>query len=140
MAAAVAYAVVFMPKSDNAGERTGSAGDIGTPTPGHSADTDTGTDGNAGTDPQDEKSPSKENSPTKPPSSSTQTTGPEVAQGFTLRKDTEGFRVAVANGWDRTGKNGRGQIVYSQGDFELLVVPGRDTHQPVRHRSDDVPA
>lgn len=127
MAAAVAYAVAFMPKSDNAGERTGSAGDIVTPAPGHSADTDTGTDGNAGTDPQDEKSPSKENKPTQSSSSSTQTTGPEVAQGFTLRKDSEGFRVAVANGWDRTGKNGRGQVVYSQGDFELLVVPGRDT-------------
>ncbi|MEU5340644.1 protein kinase [Streptomyces sp. NPDC020766] len=127
MAAAVAYAVAFMPKSDNAGERTGSAGDVVTPTPGHSADTDTGTDGNAGADPQDEKSPSKENSPTQSSSSSTQTTGPEVAQGFTVRKDSEGFRVAVANGWDRTGKNGRGQIVYSQGDFELLVVPGRDT-------------
>ncbi|QQM41331.1 protein kinase [Streptomyces liliifuscus] len=127
MAAAVAYAVAFMPKSDSAGERTGSAGDVVSPNPGHSADTDTGTDGNAGTDPQDEKSPSKENSPTQSSSSSTQTTGPEVAQGFTLRKDSEGFRVAVANGWDRTGKNGRGQIVYSQGDFELLVVPGRDT-------------
>ncbi|MCX4906062.1 protein kinase [Streptomyces sp. NBC_00878] len=126
LVAAVAYAVAFMPKSNTAGERTGSAGEVGTPTPGHSADTDTGTDGNAGTDPQDETSPSKENSPTQSSSSTARTTDPAVSQGFTLRKDPEGFRVAVANGWDRTGKNGRGQVVYSHGDFELLVVPGRD--------------
>ncbi|MFD9437628.1 protein kinase [Streptomyces sp. NPDC060006] len=127
MAAAVAYAVAFMPKSDSGGERTGSAGDVAGPTPGHSADTGTGTDGNKGKDPQDEKSPSKNSSPSRSSSSTTQTTGPELPQGFTLRKDTEGFRVAVANGWERTGKNGRGQVVYSHGDFELLVVPGRDT-------------
>ncbi len=57
----------------------------------------------------------------------TQTAGPEVADGFTVRTDPEGFKVAVANGWDRTPRNGRGQVVYSQGDFELIVVPGRDT-------------
>jgi hypothetical protein len=28
---------------------------------------------------------------------------------------------------ERTGKNGSGQVVYSQGNFELLVVPGRDS-------------
>jgi hypothetical protein len=49
-----------------------------------------------------------------------------VADGFTLRKDAEGFRVAVAEGWDRTPRNGSGQVVYSKGDFELIVVPGRD--------------
>ncbi|MGP4044854.1 protein kinase [Streptomyces sp. 2A115] len=133
LAAAVAYAMVFMPKADTDGERTSSAGDVVSPAPGHSSDagTGTGTDGNAGTDPQNEASPSKENSPTQSSgsgsSSTTQTAGPELPQGFTLRKDSEGFRVAVANGWDRAGKNGRGQVVYSQGNFELLVVPGRDS-------------
>ena len=52
---------------------------------------------------------------------------PEVAQGFTLREDAEGFHVAVANGWDRAAKNGSGQVVYSNGDFELILVPGRDS-------------
>lgn len=33
----------------------------------------------------------------------------------------------MANGWDRTPKNGRGQVVYTHGDFELIVVPGRDS-------------
>ena len=41
-------------------------------------------------------------------------------------------RSPSRDGWDRDGKNGRGQVVYSQGDFELIVVPGRDTHGDVR--------
>jgi hypothetical protein len=53
--------------------------------------------------------------------------GSGVAQGFTLRKDSGGFQVAVADGWDRSGRTGSGQVVYSHGDFELIVVPGRDS-------------
>lgn len=52
---------------------------------------------------------------------------PEVAEGFTLRKDAEGFQVAVAKGWQRQPRNGRGQVVYTNGSFELIVVPGRDS-------------
>lgn len=140
LAAAVAYAMVFMPKADAevSGARTGAAGEAG-PAPGPSSDTDTGghrhtgtgrgtgTDGNAGTDPQPDGTSSKDNGPTQSSSSTTQTTGPDLPRGFTLRKDSEGFSVAVANDWDRTPKNGRGQVVYYQGDFELVVVPGRDT-------------
>ncbi|TLS39935.1 hypothetical protein FE633_44155, partial [Streptomyces montanus] len=134
LAAAVAYAMVFMPKSDPdaSSARTGTAGDA-VPAPGHSSDADAdtgtgkGTDGNADKDPQPGGTPSKDNSPTQSSSSTTQTTGPDLPQGFTLRKDAEGFRVAVANGWDRAPKNGRGQVVYSHGNFELFVVPGRDT-------------
>src|SRR5690606_13689845 len=76
------------------------------------------------------------------PSAETQTTGPEVADGYTLRKDPEGFRVAVAEGWTRTGKNGSGQVVYAKGDFELIVVPGRDSaaeygSDPMAYQRDD---
>ncbi|MFS8200742.1 protein kinase [Streptomyces sp. CWNU-52B] len=126
MAAAVAYAMAFMPKTGTGGERTGSAGDVVSPTPGHTGDTDAGAAGNKDTGAQDDKKPGEESSPTRSSSSTTQTTGPELPQGFTLRKDSEGFRVAVANGWERTGKNSRGQVVYSHGKFELLIVPGRD--------------
>ncbi|WP_344387064.1 protein kinase [Streptomyces vastus] len=133
LAAAVAYAMVFMPKAEpdaSGGAQTGAAGDAA---PEASSDTDPnpGTDGNAGTDPQPDETPSatpsKENSPSQSSSSDTQTTGPDLPQDFTLRKDSEGFSVAVARGWDRTPKNGSGQVVYSQGNFELLIVPGRDT-------------
>ena len=122
LAAAIAYAMVFMPKagqdSGTDGERTGSAGEV-SPAPDSSASSEPRPDQ---TSPTGDKSPSAASS-----STGSQTDDPDVAQGFTLREDTEGFRVAVANGWDRTGKNGNGQVVYSNGDFELIVVPGRDS-------------
>ncbi|MFD9460863.1 protein kinase [Streptomyces sp. NPDC060027] len=127
LAAAVTYAMVFMPKSDRSGtgeQRTGAAGQAG-PTPDN-----TGGDAKASSEPRpDQTSPGPDKSPSGQSSSTSShtTTDPDVAQGFTLRKDPEGFRVAVASGWDRSPKNGSGQIVYSQGDFELIVVPGRDS-------------
>ncbi|MFJ6391765.1 protein kinase [Streptomyces sp. NPDC091972] len=117
MAAAIAYAMYFMPKAgrdEGAAERTGATSQA---------------------EPEQSPEPGGEPRPeqTSPRASEssgaaeTQTAGPEVADGFTLRKDAEGFAVAVANGWDRSPRNGRGQVVYSQGNFELIVVPGRDT-------------
>ncbi len=125
MAAAITYAMVFMPKAETGGsdgtqgERTGATGTAGAaPTPeASSAPRPEQTEKN-----DDDTEPSKSSGSTRP-----QANEPEVAQGFTLRDDPEGFRIAVANGWDRTAKNGRGQVVYSQGRFELLVVPGRDS-------------
>ncbi|MGW0186253.1 protein kinase [Streptomyces sp. NPDC003362] len=123
LGAAIAYAMLFMPKAESSGgadgaERTGAAGQAsqapaespGTgsePTPDQAGPTTGGPSGSGG-------------------STHTQTTGPEVADGFTLRTDEEGFEVAVAEGWQRTPKNGSGQVVYAKGDFELVVVPGRD--------------
>ena len=126
LAAAIAYAMVFMPKAEsNSGtddERTGSAGDV-SPAP------DTGAGGSASSEPRpDQTSPGGDKSPSSSSSStSSGANDPEVAQGFTLREDAEGFQVAVANGWDRAAKNGSGQVVYSNGDFELILVPGRDS-------------
>ncbi|MFE7760071.1 protein kinase [Streptomyces sp. NPDC057438] len=130
LVAAVTYAVVFMPKAapsderGDAGSRTDSAGQR---SPSPTASDGPGSDQNSnspdgGEKDQDEASPSESSGSTQ-----TQTGDPEVAQGFTLRKDPEGFQVAVATGWDRSAKNGRGQIVYSRGDFELILVPGRDS-------------
>ncbi|MEU6093962.1 protein kinase [Streptomyces sp. NPDC047079] len=122
LAAAIAYAMAFMPKAGNSagggtvGERTGTAEDAG-PAPRQSA-----TSGVRQPGPGDTKSPFPSAG-----SPQTQTSETQAAQGFTLRTDPEGFRVAVANGWNRAPKNTRGQIVYSQGDFDLIVVPGRDT-------------
>ncbi|MFI6440987.1 protein kinase [Streptomyces sp. NPDC050759] len=117
MAAAIVYAMYFMPKADpddGAAQETGSTRQAG---PAQS--------------PSTSSEPRPEQTTPEPSRSSgaaeTQTAGPEVADGFTLRTDPEGFKVAVAGGWDRTPRNGRGQVVYSQGNFELIVVPGRDT-------------
>ncbi|MFJ5261399.1 protein kinase [Streptomyces sp. NPDC088387] len=134
LAAAVAYAVLFLPKAGEDGatgsgsDRTGAVGEASDapsepdassePRPDQTApgggaseggdESDGGSDGSTGSD-------------------ETQTAGPDVADGFGVRSDAEGFRVAVANGWDRTPRNGRGQVVYSQGSFELILVPGRDS-------------
>ncbi|MET9114327.1 protein kinase [Streptomyces longwoodensis] len=118
LAAAVAYAVLFMPKAD---ERDGTAQNTGTGTV-----SDAPAASSSSQPRPEQTSPAPRGSGSSAagtPSGS----GPAVADGFTLRTDTAGFRVAVADGWDRTPKNGRAQVVYSHGDFELIVVPGRDS-------------
>ncbi|MBH5335313.1 serine/threonine protein kinase [Streptomyces pactum] len=58
---------------------------------------------------------------------SPQTTRPPgLPRGFVVRDDPAGFRVAVPGSWTRRGENDRGQVRYRGGDFELLVVAGRD--------------
>lgn len=122
MAGAVAYAMFFMPKSDTNGtgtaDRTGAAGEASQAPPAQSPD--------AGGEPRpDETSPKPDPGASRTAGGSTETQS-NVADGFTLRKDPEGFRVAVAEGWNRAPRNGSGQVVYGKGDFELIVVPGRD--------------
>ncbi|MEU5605975.1 protein kinase family protein [Streptomyces lydicus] len=113
---AVVYAVAFMPKAgqdSKAGRRgaehtaTSGAAPGGSPTPTGGRD-GAGAGGAAGTaDPQS-------------------AAPPEVAKGFALRTDPKGFRIAVRDGWQRRGVTGQGQVRYVGGDYELLVVPGRD--------------
>ncbi|WP_026150179.1 protein kinase [Streptomyces prunicolor] len=125
LAGAVAYAMLFLPKAGEdtgagQGDRTGTAGDVSAAPSQSSAA--------ASSQPQpDQTSPSSHNTPSTSASSSQTSTDPNVADGFVLRKDPEGFQLAVAKGWTRTPKNGSGQVVYSQGDFELIVVAGRDS-------------
>ncbi|MGW2532746.1 hypothetical protein ACWC10_37735, partial [Streptomyces sp. NPDC001595] len=125
LGAAVAYAMLFMPKADESGgadgvERTGAAGQVSQAPPAGSPD--------ASSEPRPEQVTPTTGGPSgSADSTQTQSTGPEAGDGFTLRTDQEGFKVAVAEGWQRTPKNGSGQVVYGKGDFELIVVPGRDT-------------
>ncbi|MCM1970284.1 protein kinase [Streptomyces sp. G1] len=143
LAGAIAYAVLFMPKADSSGaddtDRTGATGEVTRAPEASSEPRPDATSPGEETDGSGGKAPSKSSGSTQ-----SQTTGPEVADGFTLRTDAEGFRVAVANGWDRSGKNGRGQVVYAHGDFELIVVPGRDTtakygDDPMEYQREDEP-
>ncbi|MDX2525633.1 protein kinase [Streptomyces europaeiscabiei] len=145
LVAAVTYAMVFMPKAapsseggdtssrtDSAGQQSSAPVASSEPRPDQNSNSpDGGEEGQSGA------SPSESSGATQP-----QTGDSEVAQGFTLRKDPEGFQVAVADGWDRSAKNGRGQIVYSQGDFELILVPGRDRtatygRDPLKYQRED---
>ncbi|MFI1500516.1 protein kinase [Streptomyces platensis] len=110
---AVVYAMAFLPKSgpdSKAGERGADRGSSGAApaSPAPSGDQE-GDHASAGT-------------------GAPQTTAPaEVAKGFEVRSDPEGFQVAVRKGWQRRGANDRGQVRYVGGDYELVVVPGRDT-------------
>ncbi|MGY3203552.1 protein kinase [Streptomyces sp. TE5632] len=146
MAAAIAYAVLFMPKAGEetggagTADRTGATGEVGEVSPSREAGGAPGAD-DSSTKPDDPKNP-EGGAEESAASNETQTTGPDAAEGFTLREDPEGFRVAVAEGWQRTGKNGSGQVVYSSGDFELIVVPGRDSasqygDDPMAYQRDD---
>ncbi|MFK0103375.1 protein kinase [Streptomyces sp. NPDC091217] len=135
LAAAVAYAMLFLPKKGSAddsgagtGDRTGAAGEVSTAPSPSSRSTPT---------------------PTSTPSTQTQTTsgstgGASVGDGFTLRNDPDGFQVAVAKGWSRTPRNGSGQVIYSHGKFELIVVAGRDSaatygNDPMTYQRDKEP-
>ncbi|MGW1592197.1 protein kinase [Streptomyces sp. NPDC002343] len=113
LAGGIAYAMLFLPKQETGGDRTGSAGRT-SPLPGHTRQPTAG-----------QSAPAEGSSA---PATETQTgQDPSVPDGFTLRKDAAGFRVAVAEGWDRTPRNAGGQVVYAHGEFELIVVPGRDS-------------
>ena len=123
LAAAIAYAALFMPK---AGEDK-AAGTDGTQRTGATGAT-SGQAPDASSEPRpDHTSPDASASSTAEATETQTGPGSGVADGFTLRKDQSGFQIAVADGWDHTPKNGRGQVVYSHGDFELIVVPGRDS-------------
>ncbi|QJT03568.1 protein kinase [Streptomyces asoensis] len=129
LAGAIAYALLFMPKADEEGaagtdgsQRTGATG-----TPGGQAPEASSEPRPDQTSPGTGASPSSASSGAEATQTQTGGAGTDVADGFTVRADDAGFRVAVANGWDRTPKNGRGQVVYAHGDFELIVVPGRDS-------------
>ncbi|WP_282796253.1 protein kinase [Streptomyces sp. CC224B] len=148
LVAAVAYALLFMPKADeNEGAgRTGNAGRTSAaPGGGPAGDDRPDEDGKPGGDQGQEEGASPRESPdggASPGSQEPQTTAPDLEPGFALRKDAEGFRVAVASGWDRQPKNGRGQVLYTHGKFELLVVPGRDSTgdfgtDPMKYQKED---
>ncbi|MEO3974150.1 protein kinase [Streptomyces sp. CAU 1734] len=114
---AIAYAMVFMPKTATGG-KTEPQGDTG-PRPAASQ-----TPG-----PERTTTPSPTGGPAseRPRTSAPAADAPPAPAGFTIRDDTEGFRVAVEKGWRRSPINDIGQIRYSNGDFTLIVVPGRDT-------------
>ncbi|MCT9089354.1 protein kinase [Streptomyces sp. ASQP_92] len=116
LAGAVAYAMFFMPRSDQ-GQNAGSA----TP-PRPSGQR------SPGAGPGDSPAPTPGGTP---PSQQTQTTGPggpspSPAAGYAVRKDPEGFQVGVDKSWQRQPMNDAGQVRYVGGDFTLIVVPGRD--------------
>ncbi|WUH91411.1 protein tyrosine kinase [Streptomyces sp. NBC_00433] len=68
--------------------------------------------------------------PTKEPTHAAPTTAapppPDLGSDFALHTDPAGFTVAVHTGWQRAGKNGKGQVRFTGSDLTMTVVPGRD--------------
>ncbi|MFE6697336.1 protein kinase [Streptomyces sp. NPDC057718] len=115
MVAAIAFAVMFMPKQEpgkDSGAPTSPAGSAAPPAasgePGPSASA-SGSGESGSQQPQTSRSAAA------------------LAPGYTLRKDAEGFEVGVPKDWQRSPANADRQIRYGSDGFTLLVVPGRDT-------------
>ncbi|MGW2995360.1 hypothetical protein ACWDA9_27620, partial [Streptomyces sp. NPDC001193] len=75
------------------------------------------------------QAPSREPSaPASPkPSPSQSPAAPASAPpGYTTQQDPEHFEIAVPGGWERRGMNEAGQVRYTDGQYVLTVVPGRD--------------
>ncbi|MFF4231417.1 protein kinase [Streptomyces sp. NPDC001820] len=117
LVAAIAYAVLFMPKADpqQPNEPQGKGG---------------GRPSAAGPSPDRTGPDTPSTSPGGGPGAQQpQTSAPagKLPLGYTLRNDPEGFQTVVGKSWQRRPINEIGQVRYSDGDFTLIVVPGRDT-------------
>ncbi|MEU7555822.1 serine/threonine protein kinase [Streptomyces sp. NPDC044571] len=122
---AVAYAVLFMPKS----APDGAAGPAGSATPAPAQPSAGPTRTPTGT-PQSKPAP--------------QTAAPAPAPpGYTTQQDPEHFEIAVPAGWERRGMNEAGQVRYTDGEYVLTVVPGRDkvegSPDPATYQKDKEP-
>ncbi|MFI1649450.1 protein kinase [Streptomyces avidinii] len=131
LAGGVAYALLFMPRAadpDAAGDARGSTGQAPA-----------------------KPSPSQVPSGTPESKPAPQTTGPAESPaapapapaGYTTQQDPEHFEIAVPEGWERRGINESGQVRYTDGQFVLTVVPGRDKVQgnpdPAAYQKDKEP-
>ncbi|MET9851715.1 hypothetical protein ABZY57_01990 [Streptomyces sp. NPDC006450] len=125
LSGAVAYALFFMPRSVDpqgggqkaAGMKPPAATSSQSPGrgPGQSPSPKPSGSGRA-------PAPSANPSESRP---APQTNAPAPA-GYTAQQDAEHFSINVPNGWERRGMNESGQVRYTEGDFVLIVVPGRD--------------
>ncbi|MEV6394138.1 protein kinase [Streptomyces sp. NPDC051907] len=130
MAAAVAYAVLFMPKSDSQEPSTPRGSGQNQPQSGP------GNGGEPTGDPAPDRTASASPDKQKPSEQQPQTSAParNLPYGYALRTDPEGFQIAVDKSWQRSPINDAGQVRYADGDFTLIVVPGRDS---VKANGDD---
>lgn len=126
LVAALVYAMTAMPgRNTGAGPAGGAERTVPAQVPGSGSDDGKGGPGPTSAAPTT-TSPSATDSPGTTPSAGAPP-GTDLGGDFALRKDAAGFSVAVHTGWQRVGRNAQGQIRYTEGDFQLIVVPGRDS-------------
>ncbi|MEU6313165.1 hypothetical protein [Streptomyces sp. NPDC047014] len=126
LAAGVAYAVLFMPRADQSDQGGGAA--PASPAPASPA-------------PATSAPPAPR--PTPPAPSQSAPAPAPAPPGYTTQQDPEHFEIAVPEGWERRGINEAGQVRYTDGQFVLTVVPGRDKVQgnpdPAAYQKDKEP-
>lgn len=128
----VVYAMAFMPKADDANragaEMSHAPGSVGGPGKNDSAAPPAGSaPATSGSAPADSKAPEDKGGDKAEKAEKEQ--GGKSAKapaGYTIQKDATGFEIAVPKGWTRHARNAAGQVRYTSGDYELIVVPGRD--------------
>ncbi|MBT2467660.1 serine/threonine protein kinase [Streptomyces sp. ISL-66] len=119
LAGAVAYALFFMPRSADP------QGDGGQKAAGMKPPSAQPKSPGASTGPSPKPNPSGA-SPSAPESKPAPQTNAPAPAGYTTQQDAEHFEITVPNGWDRRGMNESGQVRYTEGEFALTIVPGRD--------------
>lgn len=120
LSGAVAYALFFMPRSaDTQGGQKAAGMKPPAVTQSHGR--------SPGPSPKPSGSGQAPSPSATPPASkpAPQTNAP-APDGYTAQQDAEHFAINVPNGWERRGMNESGQVRYTEGDFALTVVPGRD--------------
>ncbi|MEV7832768.1 serine/threonine protein kinase [Streptomyces subrutilus] len=110
LAGAVAYAMLFLPRSAEPQAPGGSAQGPARQSP---SQVPTGT-------PESKPAPQTTTPPPEAPAPA------PAPAGYTTQQDPEHFEIAVPEGWERRGINEAGQVRYTGGQFTLTVVPGRD--------------
>lgn len=128
LAAVVAYAVLVMPGNSGTTDNGAKGGDRTVPAemPGGHSGGGTKTKDPTTAPPTTTKAPTTRPPTSKAPPPKTVAPPPDLGTDFVMRTDSAGFTVAVHTGWQRSGKNGQGQVRYSGSDLQLTVVPGRD--------------
>ncbi|MEO3852376.1 protein kinase [Streptomyces sp. B8F3] len=127
MAGAIAYAAMFMPEADEAGNRDQRS------VVGAGRGDEPGESGAPSADPGEPNEAGERGRPKESGDAPDKTedggqgsgAGSELPDGFVLREDPAGFEVAVRDDWQRSAGSG-GRISYVGGGYELVVVPGRD--------------
>lgn len=139
LSGAVAYALFFMPR---AADPQGGQKAAGMRPP--AATQSQGPGRSPGQSPKPSGSGQAPSPSANPPESkpAPQTNAP-APPGYTAQQDAEHFSISVPNGWERRGMNESGQVRYTEGDFVLTVVPGRDKVQgnpdPATYQKDKEP-
>ncbi|MEU8705226.1 protein kinase [Streptomyces sp. NPDC048565] len=118
--AAIAYAVLFMPRSGSGAESGAAPSGSGAP-----ADPGDGSSPSAGATKAGGSSGSSGSTGSEKPQTSRSAVA--LAKGYKLRKDAEGFEIGVPEDWQRSPAGSDRQVHYGSDGFTVLVVPGRDT-------------